>query len=141
MNVEYFGIRRTVHMDDAVDPATIAPSPLGYSVGRWEGDTLVVETTRIDYLLLQHGRSAAEQGRAGGGTIRAQRRPGGDELSHDGLRRRDIHRAGDLPSSVRCAGRAVHTARLHSILMVAPDRRRSADMSGRDSIRNTKGES
>ena len=49
MNVEYFGIRRTVHMDDAVDSTTIAPSPLGYSVGRWEGGTLVVETTRIDY--------------------------------------------------------------------------------------------
>ena len=49
MNVEYCGIQRTVHMDDAVDPATVAPSPLGYSVGHWEGNTLVVDTTRIDY--------------------------------------------------------------------------------------------
>ncbi len=49
VNVEYFGIQRTVHMDAATDPATVAPSPLGYSVGHREGDTLVVETTRIDY--------------------------------------------------------------------------------------------
>jgi len=49
VNVEYFGIERTVHMNDSVDPESVEPSPLGYSVGHWEGDTLVVETTRIDY--------------------------------------------------------------------------------------------
>jgi len=49
VNTEFFGIQRTIHLDDAADPATVAPSPLGYSVGHWEGNTLVVETTRIDY--------------------------------------------------------------------------------------------
>lgn len=49
LNVEYFGIVRTIHLEDAVDPATVAPSPLGYSVGHWEGNTLVVETSRINY--------------------------------------------------------------------------------------------
>ena len=49
VNVEYFGIERTVHMNDSVDPESIDSSPLGYSVGHWEGDTLVVDTTRIDY--------------------------------------------------------------------------------------------
>ena len=49
VNAEFFGSQRTIHLDDAVDSATVAPSPLGYSVGHWEGNTLVVETTRIDY--------------------------------------------------------------------------------------------
>jgi hypothetical protein len=49
LNVEYFGIVRTIHLEDTVDPATVAPSPLGYSVGHWEGNTLVVETSRINY--------------------------------------------------------------------------------------------
>ena len=40
---------RTIHMTDAQDPATQAASPLGYSIGRWEGDTLVVETSRINW--------------------------------------------------------------------------------------------
>lgn len=55
VNVEYFGIQRTIHINDAVDPMTVAPSPLGYSVGRWEGSTLVVETTRINYPYVNSG--------------------------------------------------------------------------------------
>ncbi len=46
---EEFDVVRTIHIEDAVDPATIEPSPLGYSVGRWEGETLVVRTTRINW--------------------------------------------------------------------------------------------
>lgn len=49
LNVEYFGIARVIHMDDAVDSETVPPSPLGYSVGRWDGNTLVIETTRINF--------------------------------------------------------------------------------------------
>ncbi|MGI9260305.1 MAG: hypothetical protein ACR2QQ_15845, partial [Gammaproteobacteria bacterium] len=49
LNVEYFGLQRTIHMADAVDPETVEPSPLGYSVGHWDGNTLVVETTRINF--------------------------------------------------------------------------------------------
>jgi len=55
INVEYFGIQRTVHMDNAVDPMTVEPSPLGHSVGHWEGNTLVVETTRINYPYFNSG--------------------------------------------------------------------------------------
>jgi hypothetical protein len=40
-------IRRTVHLDGRRPPVGEAPSPMGYSVGRYEGDTLVVETTHI----------------------------------------------------------------------------------------------
>lgn len=44
---EWDGVR-TIYMNP--DPAAElpAPSPMGYSVGRWEGDSLIVETSRID---------------------------------------------------------------------------------------------
>jgi hypothetical protein len=39
------GLARTIHMFAAGPPANVAPSRAGYSVGRWEDDVLVVETT------------------------------------------------------------------------------------------------
>ena len=45
---EEFDSIRTIHMNSTVDPASVAPSPNGYSVGRWERDTLVVNTTRLN---------------------------------------------------------------------------------------------
>ena len=44
-------IVRTIHMESAPDPSTQPASPLGFSVGAWEGDTLVVTTTRVDWPL------------------------------------------------------------------------------------------
>jgi hypothetical protein len=41
------GLVRTVHMNAAAGAATAAPSRAGYSVGRWDGDVLVIETTRF----------------------------------------------------------------------------------------------
>jgi hypothetical protein len=38
------GIERTVHMGMAKHPANIEPSLAGHSIGRWEGDVLVVDT-------------------------------------------------------------------------------------------------
>ena len=38
------GLERTIHLNAAARPA-VAPSRAGYSVGRWENDVLVVETT------------------------------------------------------------------------------------------------
>ncbi len=38
---------RTVYLDRRARPANQAPSPLGYSVGRWDGDTLVIETSGL----------------------------------------------------------------------------------------------
>jgi hypothetical protein len=38
------GLKRTVHMDMASHPANVTPSRAGHSIGRWEGDTLVVDT-------------------------------------------------------------------------------------------------
>ena len=39
-----FGFRRTVHMDLKEHPASLKPSRAGHSIGRWEGDTLTVDT-------------------------------------------------------------------------------------------------
>jgi len=55
LQTEYFGTVRTIHVDDAVDPETQPASPLGYSVGRWEDNTFVVETTRINYPYFNSG--------------------------------------------------------------------------------------
>jgi hypothetical protein len=42
------GLTRTVHMDLAAHPARIAPSRAGHSIGRWDGDTLVVDTVAFE---------------------------------------------------------------------------------------------
>ena len=39
---------RTVYMDGRSHPANLAPTRLGYSVGRYEGDALVIETKGVD---------------------------------------------------------------------------------------------
>ena len=46
---ELYDLTRIIHMEDAADPAKRPPGPLGYSVGRWEGDTLVVATSRVNW--------------------------------------------------------------------------------------------
>jgi len=38
------GLARTIQMNSASHPADIAPSRAGHSIGRWDGDTLVVDT-------------------------------------------------------------------------------------------------
>ena len=44
--IEYgqFNLKRTVHMNMKAHPANIKPSRAGHSIGRWEGDTLIVDT-------------------------------------------------------------------------------------------------
>ena len=50
LRFEEFDSLRVIHMGDSVtDPETIPLSKLGYSVGRWEGETLVVDTSRISW--------------------------------------------------------------------------------------------
>ena len=59
--IEEWGQQRVFHMSDDAHGETQAPSHLGYSVGRWEGDALVVETTRLDWPYLdQDGRPMSE---------------------------------------------------------------------------------
>ena len=47
LHLEEFDNVRTIFLQP--NAAADTPSPLGYSVGQWEGDTLVVETTNINY--------------------------------------------------------------------------------------------
>jgi hypothetical protein len=45
---EWTRVWREIHTDGRKAPEDIGPFWYGYSVGRWEGDTLVVETTSLD---------------------------------------------------------------------------------------------
>jgi hypothetical protein len=38
------GLERTIHMNVTSHPAGVPPSRAGHSIGRWEGDTLIVDT-------------------------------------------------------------------------------------------------
>jgi hypothetical protein len=49
LQTEYFGTVRTIHVDNTTDPESQPASHLGYSVGHWEGKSLIVETSRINY--------------------------------------------------------------------------------------------
>ena len=44
MTYGFMDIERTIHLDMDTHPANIVPSRAGHSIGRWEGDTLVVDT-------------------------------------------------------------------------------------------------
>lgn len=50
LRFEEFDAVRTIHMGaDVARPADVPLSPLGHSVGHWEGETLVVDTSRINW--------------------------------------------------------------------------------------------
>ncbi|NIW24845.1 MAG: hypothetical protein GWN29_09915, partial [Gammaproteobacteria bacterium] len=38
---------RTIHMNLTEHPTDVVPSDMGYSIGRWEGDTLVIDSARF----------------------------------------------------------------------------------------------
>ena len=48
LKLEEFDIVRTIHMNWSGDRAAQAYSPAGFSTGRWDGPTLVVETTNLN---------------------------------------------------------------------------------------------
>lgn len=45
---EYWNAVRTVHLDGASPPSDLKPTRLGYSVGRYDGQALVVETSGLE---------------------------------------------------------------------------------------------
>ena len=49
LKLEEYDLTRVVHMSADATRELPQPSPLGFSLGRWDGATLVVTTTRIDW--------------------------------------------------------------------------------------------
>jgi hypothetical protein len=49
LRLEEWDTVRTIHMTDGADAGSQPATPLGYATGRWDGDALVVETSRIDW--------------------------------------------------------------------------------------------
>jgi hypothetical protein len=49
LKTELYDTVRTVYMDRAAPPADAVASRLGYSVGKWEGSTLVVTTSLVNW--------------------------------------------------------------------------------------------
>jgi hypothetical protein len=45
---EYMSQTRRIHLDGSAPPPLGSPSFNGHSVGRWDGDTLVIETTELN---------------------------------------------------------------------------------------------
>ena len=48
INYGLYSFERVVHMDLAQHPANITPSYAGHSIGRWEGDVLIVDTVGFE---------------------------------------------------------------------------------------------
>jgi hypothetical protein len=44
LDFDWMGAKRVVHLDLSEHPADLEPSIQGHSIGRWEGDTLVIDT-------------------------------------------------------------------------------------------------
>jgi hypothetical protein len=55
--IEYgqLNLKRTVHMNMKSHPANVRPSRAGHSIGRWEGDVLVVDTVGFQPGILTQG--------------------------------------------------------------------------------------
>ena len=47
MDIDWMDSERTVYLDGRVHPPATQTSLQGHSVGRWEGKTLIVETTNF----------------------------------------------------------------------------------------------
>ncbi|MDE0002320.1 MAG: DUF6152 family protein [Rhodospirillaceae bacterium] len=51
LELELWDIQRTIHMTDSANGEGHRGTPLGFSTGRWEGNTLEVTTTDIDWAI------------------------------------------------------------------------------------------
>ena len=49
IRIEEWDGRRTIHMSADDERAAERPSPMGYSVGHWQGNTLIIATNNISY--------------------------------------------------------------------------------------------
>jgi len=81
---EWFEIDRLIHMDGREPSAEEPYTPLGYSVGRWDGDALVITTTHIDWPYFQlYGLEGVPQSRAMRIVERFTPIEGGNVLTYD----------------------------------------------------------
>jgi hypothetical protein len=83
---EYREIDRVIHMNDeaAAGSGRRAPTPLGWSIGRWDGESLVVTTTDIDWPYFQlYGLEGVPQSTAMTIVERFTPSADGSELSYD----------------------------------------------------------
>jgi hypothetical protein len=46
--LDWMGVERVIHLDVAEHPADLEPTRQGHSIGRWEGETLVIDTVGFD---------------------------------------------------------------------------------------------
>lgn len=76
---ESFNVVRRIHTDGRRAPDRLPSSPIGYSVGDWEGDELVVETTHLTPHLMNDDGSPFS-GDPGGARILERYRASGDRL-------------------------------------------------------------
>src|SRR5688572_4661689 len=79
---------RVIYMDGRGHPANLTPGYFGHSIGRWEGDTLVIDTVGFREVLDEPRRAAAHQPAAPGRAADAR-----------GLREPELHRAVRIPVS------------------------------------------
>jgi hypothetical protein len=49
LRIEFFDVARTIHMNSDAEPQDQPASAQGYSVGHWEDDVLVVNTSRVNW--------------------------------------------------------------------------------------------
>ena len=47
--IEEYDLQRTIHMDQSRAPEGTPRTPLGYSTGEWDGETLVARTTHVSW--------------------------------------------------------------------------------------------
>jgi len=81
---EWFEIDRLIHMDGRAPAADQANTPLGYSAGRWDGETLEITTTHIDWPYFElYGLVGVPQTRAMRIVERFTPRDGGATVQYD----------------------------------------------------------
>jgi len=81
---EWFEIDRLIHMDGRAPPTDQPNTPLGYSAGRWDGATLEITTTHIDWPYFElYGLVGVPQTRAMRIVERFTPRDGGATVQYD----------------------------------------------------------
>ena len=81
---EWFEIDRLIHMDGRAPSADQPYTPLGYSAGRWDGETLEITTTHIDWPYFElYGLVGVPQTRAMRIVERFTPRDGGATVQYD----------------------------------------------------------